>query len=63
MIGGHANLFQDPDPQRAFELARDAFHRHGIVCIPIAAMEAKAGWVAARNLRNLGEQYFGKRKV
>lgn len=62
LIGEHIHLSREPDPARSFALAREAFHREGVVCISLKAMEARAGWAAARNLRNLGEQYFGKRK-
>ena len=58
----YAESMRDPDPKQAFERCREAFHRDGIVCISLAALEARCGWVAARNLRNLGDQYFGKRK-
>jgi len=60
-LTAYAASMREPDPAIAFDLGKEAFHRDGIVCIPLAAMEARAGWVAARNLRNLGEQYFGKR--
>lgn len=59
----YAHLMQEPDPQRAKDLGEAAFHGEGIVCIPLAAMEARCGWLAAKQLRQLGEQYFGKRKI
>lgn len=58
----YAATMRDPDPEESFKKCRDAFHSDGVVCIRLSDMEAKQGWVAARNLRNLGEQYFGKRK-
>lgn len=62
MIGQHAHLWQEPDPDRAAAVAGEAFHRDGIVCIKIADMDARCGYLAAKHLRLLGEQYFGKRK-
>lgn len=59
----YAPLMQEPDPQRAHDLGEVAFHRDGVVCIPLQAMEDRCGWLAAKHLRQLGEQYFGKRKV
>jgi len=58
----YAKSMQDADPRKAFELGQEAYRRDGIVCIPLAALEARCGWSAARQLRNLGDQYFGKRK-
>lgn len=57
----YAASMREPDPQAAFDLARQAFHCDGIVCIPLASLEARCGWVAAKHLRQLGDQYFGKR--
>lgn len=59
----YAKSMQDADPRKAFELGKEAFHRDGVVCIPLSALEARCGWAAARQLRNLGDQYFGKRKI
>ena len=59
----YARLMQDPDPIRARELGEAAFHRDGVVCIPLQAMEDRCGWLAAKHLRQLGEQYYGKRKI
>lgn len=56
----YSTLMEEPDPKRGFDACRRAFHKDGIVCISLKELEAKCGWVAARNLRNLGEQYFGK---
>lgn len=58
-----APLMQEPDPERARDLGEAAFHRDGVVCIPLQAMEDRCGWLAAKQLRQLGEQYFGKRKI
>ena len=58
-----APLMQEPDPQRARDLGEAAFHGEGIICVSLADMEARCGWLAAKQLRQLGEQYFGKRKV
>lgn len=55
-----APLMRDPDPIRSFTTAKDAFHKEGIVLIKLEDMERLHGWSAARQLRNLGEQYFGK---
>lgn len=57
-----ANSMQDEDPVRSFEMCRDAFRKAGVVCIRLRDMEDRHGWAAARQLRNLGEQYFGKQK-
>lgn len=57
-----APLMRDPDPERSFATAKEAFHKEGIVLITLKDMEDRHGWSAARQLRNLGEQYFGKLK-
>lgn len=57
----YAPLMRDPDPVRGRETCREAFHKDGIVCISLSEMEERHGWAAARQLRNLGEQFFGKR--
>lgn len=59
----YAPLMQEPDPARARELGLEAFHKDGIVCVKLSEMESRCGWLAAKQLRQLGEQYFGKRKV
>lgn len=56
----YAPMMRDPSPEDSFRACRDAFHKEGVVCISLKDMEAKHGWAAARNLRNLAEQYFGK---
>lgn len=56
----YAPLMRDPDPERSFKTAKEAFHKDGIVLIKLEDMERLHGWSAARQLRNLGEQYFGK---
>lgn len=56
----YSTLMEEPDPARSYAKCREAFHKGGVVCISLKDLEAKCGWVAARNLRNLGEQYFGK---
>lgn len=61
-LAKYAHLSRQPDPTQAFELARQAWHDHGIVCINPVDQRDKIGWVAARIARNLGEQCFGKRK-
>jgi hypothetical protein len=58
----YAASMRDPDPQQSFATCREAFHREGIVCISLAELEARCGWVAARALRTIGNQYFGERK-
>lgn len=55
-----APLMREPDPVRARELGHEAFHRDGIVCISLEEMERRCGWLAAKHLRLLGEQYLGK---
>lgn len=55
-----APLMREPDPVLARELGEQAFHRDGVVCIPLAEMERRCGWLAAKQLRLLGEQYYGK---
>lgn len=56
----YAGRWQDPDPAVARQMGQEAFRRHGVVCIPLAEMEARCGYLAAKHLRLLGEQYFGK---
>lgn len=59
-LTAYAPLMADPNPDEALRKCRAAFHKDGVVCISLAAMEEKCGWSAARNLRNLGDQFFGK---
>jgi hypothetical protein len=56
-----AHLAQEADPARSFELQREAFQKHGIVCVSLAEADTRLGWSGARQLRNIGEQLFGKR--
>lgn len=58
----YAPLMREPDPVASHDLRADAFHREGIVCITLKEMEERCGWVAARQLRNLGEQMFGRKR-
>lgn len=61
-LGKYSHLWREPDPVASHDLRAEAFHKEGIVCISLAEMEEKHGWVAARQLRQLGEQRFGKKR-
>lgn len=56
-----AHLMREPDSEQAWEIARRAWHDHGLLVVSLRSAEARAGWVAARQARTLGEQIFGKR--
>lgn len=58
----YAPLMREPDPAVSHDLRTDAFHREGIVCISLKEMEEKHGWLAAKQLRLLGEQMFGRKR-
>lgn len=62
-LAPYAHLNHEPDPDRAWALAKQAWHDHGILLVNLSEAEARAGWVAARQARNLGEQIFGKRSA
>jgi hypothetical protein len=61
-LGKFASSMREPNPQEAFEACRKAFHENGVVCLSLEEAERRLGWAAARQLRNLGEQAFGRRK-
>lgn len=54
------DIAREPDPARSFAAQREAFHKHGVVCLSLEEAERRLGWAAARQLRNIGEQAFGK---
>lgn len=56
-----APRMQEPDADRAWDECRQAWINHGIVCISLSQAEERLGWAAAKQLRLLGEQAFGKR--
>lgn len=56
-----AHLMREPDAAQGWELAREAWHTHGLIVLNLPELERRHGWVAARTGRNLAEQVFGKR--
>lgn len=60
-LSKYAHLWREVDPVASQDMRAEAFHKEGIVCISLREMEEKHGWVAAKHLRQLGEQRFGKK--
>lgn len=58
----YAHLMREVDPVASQDLRAEAFHREGIVCISLKEMEERFGWLAAKQLRLLAEQAFGRRR-
>lgn len=56
-----ADQFREPHPQHAWDAGKRAWQDHAIVCISLEEAEKRLGWSTARQLRNIGEQAFGKR--
>jgi hypothetical protein len=61
-LARHAHMMREPDAADGWELARDAWHTHGIAMFNLTELERRQGWSAARQARNLAEQAFGKRR-
>jgi len=61
-LAKYAHLHREPDAAQGWDLAREAWHNHGLVVLNLAELENRQGWAAARQARNLAEQCFGKRK-
>ena len=62
-LGKYAHLFREPDTAEGWEIARKAWHDHGLLVLFLPEVEKRNGWVAARSARNLGEQLFGQRRA
>jgi hypothetical protein len=60
-LAKYAHMFREPDPSKAWEMSKKFWHETGILVLILPQVDARAGYVAARTARNLGEQIFGKR--
>jgi hypothetical protein len=60
-LARYAPLWAQEHREQGWELARAAWHTHGLVLLNLGDVEAKQGWVAARDARNLAERCYGKR--
>ena len=60
-LAKYAHLMREPDAAQGWDLAKQAWHTHGLIVLNLPEVERRHGWVAAKTARNLGEQLFGKR--
>jgi hypothetical protein len=58
-LGRFAHLGNEPDPADGRRLARDAWHKHGLILI---RPEWLPGWGDRRQAELLAEKVHGKRK-
>jgi hypothetical protein len=53
---------REPDQDRAWRIAGEAWREQGILVINPDEVEKRRGWIAGQEARNLGVKLFGERK-